>query len=156
MLFIDEVVNQGLYHTILESQESLRTIQVNPIAENQQIIPSVVIKSSLKRNIKYTLYNRLIQPKIKATFSSKEKKWTIDISYRLKNINEKFNYHKTFEFYSFIHKEMLLNAPVVYVTKTGKRYHKGDCFHLRQSKIKMELHKAVLEGYTPCKHCILK
>lgn len=31
---------------------------------------------------------------------------------------------------------------VVYVTKTGKKYHKGSCHHLRKSKIEMKKSKA--------------
>jgi hypothetical protein len=40
----------------------------------------------------------------------------------------------------------------VYVTRTGIRYHRGDCRYLRKSKIHMELKEAARE-YTPCKVC---
>ncbi len=43
--------------------------------------------------------------------------------------------------------------PVVYVTRTGKRYHRNDCHHLSKSKIPMPLSEAKKEGYTPCKNC---
>lgn len=42
---------------------------------------------------------------------------------------------------------------VVYVTKTGKRYHLSNCHHLRSSKIKLSLSRAKQLGYLPCKHC---
>lgn len=42
---------------------------------------------------------------------------------------------------------------VVYVTKTGKKYHKGSCHHLRQSKIKTTQSAAEKSGYTACKVC---
>lgn len=42
---------------------------------------------------------------------------------------------------------------VVYVTKTGKKYHKGSCHHLRKSKIKMKIAKAKELGYTACAVC---
>ena len=41
----------------------------------------------------------------------------------------------------------------VYVTRTGKRYHRGDCHHLRQSKISIDRSAAIKGGYTPCKNC---
>jgi len=42
---------------------------------------------------------------------------------------------------------------VVYVTKTGKKYHKNNCRYLRQSKIKTTLSKAQESGYSACKVC---
>ncbi len=47
-------------------------------------------------------------------------------------------------------------SKIVYITRTGKRYHKGGCRHLRQSKIPARLDEILeLENnrYTPCKHC---
>jgi tRNA/tmRNA/rRNA uracil-C5-methylase (TrmA/RlmC/RlmD family) len=40
----------------------------------------------------------------------------------------------------------------VYVTKTGEKYHRGDCRHLRQSKIAMSLDEAA-KRYGPCSVC---
>jgi hypothetical protein len=40
----------------------------------------------------------------------------------------------------------------VYVTRTGIRYHRGDCRYLRKSKIPMAL-KDAAEFYTPCRVC---
>ncbi|MDO4753638.1 MAG: hypothetical protein Q4A41_01420 [Bacillota bacterium] len=42
---------------------------------------------------------------------------------------------------------------IVYVTRTGERYHEGTCFHLRKSKFGMEREEAKKKGYTPCKNC---
>lgn len=42
---------------------------------------------------------------------------------------------------------------VVYITKTGKKYHKGSCRYLKNSKIKTTKSKAQSQGYTPCKVC---
>ncbi|MCB1188458.1 hypothetical protein KDL29_14945 [bacterium] len=41
---------------------------------------------------------------------------------------------------------------VVYVTKTGKKYHLDGCQYLRQSKIKTTLAEA-RKAYDPCKVC---
>jgi hypothetical protein len=44
-------------------------------------------------------------------------------------------------------------AATVYVTKTGKKYHRGSCSYLRQSKIPTSLDDATKNGYTPCSRC---
>lgn len=41
----------------------------------------------------------------------------------------------------------------VYVTRTGIRYHLGNCRYLRKSKIPMEMGAATALSYTPCKVC---
>jgi hypothetical protein len=47
----------------------------------------------------------------------------------------------------------LASAQTVYVTKTGTKYHKKDCFHLKESKKAVEYAQAVSASYLPCKHC---
>jgi micrococcal nuclease len=42
---------------------------------------------------------------------------------------------------------------IVYVTKTGKKYHTATCRYLSQSKIPMTLKDAKAKGYEPCKVC---
>lgn len=41
----------------------------------------------------------------------------------------------------------------VYVTKTGSKYHRGDCRYLRQSKYAISLQDAVNQGYDACSVC---
>src|SRR2546426_324750 len=41
----------------------------------------------------------------------------------------------------------------VYITRTGKRYHRDGCRYLASSKIPMTLKDAKAQGYTPCKVC---
>ena len=41
----------------------------------------------------------------------------------------------------------------VYVTKTGKRYHRDGCRYLAHSKIPVSLKDAKANGYTACKVC---
>jgi hypothetical protein len=41
----------------------------------------------------------------------------------------------------------------VYVTKSGKRYHRTGCSSLRRSRIALIRREAVRRGYTPCKGC---
>ena len=42
---------------------------------------------------------------------------------------------------------------VVYITRTGAKYHTGNCSYLRQSKIEITLGDAVQRGYDPCSRC---
>ena len=42
----------------------------------------------------------------------------------------------------------------VYVTDTGRKYHKYGCRYLNYSCFKKELQEAINQGYTPCSICI--
>jgi len=44
-------------------------------------------------------------------------------------------------------------SQTVYITKTGKKYHRDGCSYLRQSKIEVSLKDAKSRGYTPCSRC---
>lgn len=41
----------------------------------------------------------------------------------------------------------------VYITNTGKKYHRAGCSSLKKSKIAVSKEKAIAEGYTPCSKC---
>ncbi|WP_020003352.1 hypothetical protein [Brachyspira innocens] len=42
---------------------------------------------------------------------------------------------------------------IVYITRTGEKYHLEHCSSLRRSKIKITLSEAIKKGYEPCKIC---
>jgi hypothetical protein len=42
---------------------------------------------------------------------------------------------------------------IVYITRTGKRYHRLGCRYLRKTAMPMSLKDAKQQGYTPCKVC---
>jgi len=42
---------------------------------------------------------------------------------------------------------------IVYITKTGEKYHTEKCSSLRSSRIAITLEEAVSKGYEPCKLC---
>jgi methylphosphotriester-DNA--protein-cysteine methyltransferase len=42
---------------------------------------------------------------------------------------------------------------IVYVTKTGEKYHTGQCSSLKRSKITISLGEAVAKGFGPCLRC---
>jgi hypothetical protein len=41
----------------------------------------------------------------------------------------------------------------VYITKTGRKYHRATCRYLSKSKIPTSLKDAKANGYTPCSVC---
>jgi competence protein ComEC len=41
----------------------------------------------------------------------------------------------------------------VYITKTGKKYHRAGCQYLSKSCIPIDLEDAKDRGYTPCSKC---
>ncbi len=45
------------------------------------------------------------------------------------------------------------NVEEVYITNTGKKYHRSNCRTLKKSKIPISLKKAKNQGYEPCKIC---
>lgn len=45
------------------------------------------------------------------------------------------------------------NEVIVYITKTGEKYHTAGCSYLKKSKIPIELSDAKNNGYTPCSRC---
>lgn len=42
---------------------------------------------------------------------------------------------------------------IVYITRTGSKYHTSGCRYLRKSKIEISLSNAKAQGYTPCSVC---
>lgn len=44
-------------------------------------------------------------------------------------------------------------STIVYITKTGAKYHRDGCSSLKKSKIAIILQEAVNRGYEPCKIC---
>jgi competence protein ComEC len=42
---------------------------------------------------------------------------------------------------------------VVYITKSGEKYHTASCLFLKKSRIEISLGSAVSRGYEPCSHC---
>lgn len=42
---------------------------------------------------------------------------------------------------------------IVYITRTGKKYHRNGCQYLRQSKIEIDINDAKRRGYTACSRC---
>ena len=50
--------------------------------------------------------------------------------------------------------EASADDPIVYITRTGHKYHRDGCRHLSKSKIPIKRSEAKKRGYTPCSVCI--
>ena len=44
-------------------------------------------------------------------------------------------------------------SPEVYITKTGKRYHRFGCSHAKNLYVVLTVKQAVKKGYEPCYYC---
>ena len=42
---------------------------------------------------------------------------------------------------------------IVYITRTGAKYHRGTCRYLKYSKFAVSKKEAISDGYLPCKVC---
>lgn len=49
--------------------------------------------------------------------------------------------------------EVVSGSTIVYVTDTGKKYHRSGCQYLSYSSNEVSLSKAISRGYTPCLKC---
>ncbi|MGN1195560.1 MAG: hypothetical protein ACI4SB_08755 [Acutalibacteraceae bacterium] len=45
------------------------------------------------------------------------------------------------------------SGSIVYITATGKKYHRAGCASLSKSKIEIDRSEAISKGYEPCKRC---
>ena len=77
---------------------------------------------------------------IKVTNESKENK--VNENLEIKNSNETVNENKINE-----------TEKIVYIAKTGKKYHLENCRTLRGEKEAIDLNEAIKNGYEVCKIC---
>ena len=77
---------------------------------------------------------------IKVTNESKENK--VNENLEIKNSNETVNENKINE-----------TEKIVYIAKTGKKYHLENCRTLRGEKEAIDLNEAIKNGYEVCKVC---
>ncbi len=53
----------------------------------------------------------------------------------------------------FISANVIAQSDIVYITKTGSKYHRITCSSLRSSAIEITKDEAISRGYTACKRC---
>ena len=100
-----------------------------------------VYKENKKNKIKTgTKINETKTNEIKATNESKENK--TNENSEIKNANETISENKINE-----------TEKIVYIAKTGKKYHLENCRTLRGEKEAVDLNEAIKNGYEACKIC---
>lgn len=155
-LLINEVVNQGLYKTAVETSSSKGinyTIYQSSLSEG---LLKENIKINLKENIKYKFYNKLENPSVTVDYNYFENQGLIGLNYSFNLLNQPITVEKEIMFRSFLHKKLSLReleGQQVYITNTGVKYHRTGCYYLKRSKIKIPLAEAIQSQYTPCSKC---
>lgn len=77
----------------------------------------------------------------------------VNLEYQLSQIFERHNMKRVLFLSLFFIFSFHALAQTVYITNTGKKYHKESCRHLSQSKIEIDLKDAQSQGYGPCGTC---
>lgn len=156
ILFVNEVVNQGLYQTAMETS-SLKgmdyTLYESTVSKGLMVGS---IQRQLKSNTKYEVFDQLDEKQLMIDYDYDLNQGVIRLTYTDHLIGQSIEKTKAIHFTSFLHKSLsirTLESKFVYVTNTGDKYHKADCFYLRKSKIKITLKEAIKQGYTPCSKC---
>jgi hypothetical protein len=155
-LFVNEVINQGLYKTAIETS-SLKgtnyTIYQSNVSKRLMVNG---IKKNLKEDIKYNVYEKLVNPNLNVDYNYQKNQGLIQLNYTFALIGKPIEVNKEITFGSFLHKSLSIRSldnHHVFVTNTGSKYHKKGCFYLRHSKQEITLTEALKEEYTPCSKC---
>lgn len=160
--YINEVINQSLYKTAIEmSSNNIATQYTNSNKYIQESGISMLSKNKLEKSIKYNIKDHIHNMKLKTGYSFKKNSGFLSIKYSIPFLKQSIKFKKVINYNSFLHGKIPISFEkskdiFVYITNTGKRYHKASCFHLRLSKTKTNLQEAIKNGYTPCKHCLPK
>ena len=101
-----------------------------------------IIKTKIvpKENKKNEVKTEIKTNEIKATNESEENKANENLE--IKNANETISENKINE-----------TEKIVYIAKTGKKYHLENCRTLRGEKEAIDLNEAIKNGYEVCKVC---
>lgn len=155
-LFVNEVVNQGLYKTAIETSSLKGTnykIYQSDVSKGLMVSG---IKKNLKKDIKYNIYEKLVSPDLNVDYNYQENEGFIQLNYSFDLIGKPIEVNKEVTFVSFLHKDLSIRSldnHHVFITNTGSKYHKDGCFYLRHSKRKITLTEAIKAQYTPCSKC---
>ena len=117
--------------------EKVETNIIKTTETKSKIVPKENKKDEIKTE---TRINETKTNEIKSTNESKENKANEDL--KIKNSNETVNENKINE-----------TEKIVYIAKTGKKYHLENCRTLRGEKEAIDLNEAIKNGYEVCKVC---
>ena len=111
------------------------------IIKTNEMKTKIVPKENKKNDVKTeTKINETKTNEIKATNESKKNKSNENLE--IKNSNETVNENKINE-----------TEKIVYIAKTGKKYHLENCRTLQGDKEAVDLNEAIKNGYEACKIC---
>ena len=101
---------------------------------------NIIKTNETKTKSKENKISEIKTNEIKTTKESKENKANENLE--IKNANETISENKINE-----------TEKIVYIAKTGKRYHLENCRTLRGEKEAIDLNEAIKNGYEACKVC---
>ena len=128
--FIEDDANNFVY-------EEVETNIIKTNETKSKIVPKENKKDEIKTE---TRINETKTNEIKSTNESKENK--VNENLEIKNSNETVSENKINE-----------TEKIVYIAKTGKKYHLENCRTLRGEKEAIDLNDAIKNGYEVCKIC---
>ena len=144
LIILSVLIIQCSNETSSESEESKSEIEfIEDDADNfvyEEAETNIIKTNETKTTSKENKISEIKTNEIKTTNESKENKANEDL--KIKNSNETVNENKINEI-----------EKIVYIAKTGKKYHLENCRTLRGEKEAIDLNEAIKNGYEVCKIC---
>ena len=148
LIILSVLIIQCSNETLGKSEKSKSEIEfIEDDADNfvyeeaeTNIIKTNETKTTSKENKKNEVKTEIKTNEVKATNESKENKANENLE--IKNANETVCENKINE-----------TEKIVYIAKTGKKYHLENCRTLRGEKEAIDLNEAIKNGYEVCKVC---
>ena len=106
----------------------------------EEVETNIIKTNKTKTTSKENKISEIKTNEIKTTNESKENKANENLE--IKNANETISENKINE-----------TEKIVYIAKTGKKYHLENCRTLRGEKEAIDLNEAIKNGYETCKVC---
>ena len=106
----------------------------------EEVETNIIKTNKTKTTSKENKISEIKTNEIKTTNESKENKANENLE--IKNANETISENKINE-----------TEKIVYIAKTGKKYHLENCRTLRGEKEAIDLNEAIKNGYESCKIC---
>ena len=144
LIILSVSIIQCSNETSSESEKSqIETEIIEDDADNfvyEEVETNIIKTNETKTTSKENKISEIKTNEIKTTNESKENK--ANENSEIKNANETVSENKINE-----------TEKIVYIAKTGKKYHLENCRTLRGEKEAIDLNEAIKNGYEVCKVC---
>ena len=144
LIILSALIIQCSNETSSESEKSKSEIEfIEYDADNfvyEEAETNIIKTNKTKTTSKENKISEIKTNKIKTTNENKENKANENLE--IKNANETISENKINE-----------TEKIVYIAKTGKKYHLENCRTLRGEKEAIDLNEAIKNGYGACKVC---